>query len=368
MTNLKRATVVVAMSGGVDSSVAAGILKEQGYNLIGITIKTYNYEDIGIQNEHSCCSLEGINDARTVAAKLGFPHYVIDFTKEFYREVINYFIKDYLDGRTPNPCVICNRKIKWEALIKKAISLGADYIATGHYARVKFDEKRGRYILMRGVDASKDQSYALWGLTQESLSKTIFPLGELTKQEVRELAQKYGLKIAHKPESFEICFVPDNDYTKFLEKNVEGLSERVKNGDIVMDGKVIGKHRGYPFYTIGQRKGLGVALGYPVYVIGIDPERNIIEVGPEEKLYHNALVAGNINLISVDRIENGMRVVAKIRYSDEGSPAILDNYGDGKVLVKFEEPKRAITPGQSVVFYDGDVVVGGGIIEKAFDI
>jgi len=368
MRNSKEKTVVVAMSGGVDSSVAAGILKEQGYNLIGITIKTYNYEDIGVQNEHSCCSLEGINDARIVAAKLGFPHYVIDFTKEFYREVINYFIKEYLEGKTPNPCVICNRKIKWEALIRKALSLGADYIATGHYARIRFDEKSGRYILMRGVDASKDQSYALWGLTQESLSRTIFPLGELTKQEVRELAKKYGLKTANKPESFEICFVPENDYTKFLEENVEGLAEKVKGGDIVMNGKVIGKHRGYPFYTIGQRKGLGVAHGYPVYVIGIDPERNIIEVGSEEKLYHNALIAGNVNLISVDKIEDGMRVTAKIRYSDEGSPAILENYEGGKILVKFEKPKRAITPGQSVVFYDGDVVVGGGIIESVLDV
>lgn len=282
--------------------------------------------------------------------------------------MINYFIKEYLEGKTPNPCVICNRKIKWEALIRKALSLGADYIATGHYARIRFDEKSGRYILMRGVDASKDQSYALWGLTQESLSRTIFPLGELTKQEVRELAKKYGLKTANKPESFEICFVPENDYTKFLEENVEGLAEKVKGGDIVMNGKVIGKHRGYPFYTIGQRKGLGVALGYPVYVIGIDPERNIIEVGSEEKLYHNALIAGNVNLISVDKIEDGMRVTAKIRYSDEGSPAILENYEGGKILVKFEKPKRAITPGQSVVFYDGDVVVGGGIIESVLDV
>ena len=264
--------------------------------------------------------------------------------------------------------MICNCKIKWEALIRKALSLGADYIATGHYARIRFDEKSGRYILMRGVDASKDQSYALWGLTQESLSRTIFPLGELTKQEVRELAKKYGLKTANKPESFEICFVPENDYTKFLEENVEGLAEKVKGGDIVMNGKVIGKHRGYPFYTIGQRKGLGVALGYPVYVIGIDPERNIIEVGSEEKLYHNALIAGNVNLISVDKIEDGMRVTAKIRYSDEGSPAILENYEGGKILVKFEKPKRAITPGQSVVFYDGDVVVGGGIIESVLDV
>ncbi len=368
MRNPKDITVVVAMSGGVDSSVAAAILKEQGYNLIGITIKTYNYEDIGVQNEHSCCSLEGINDARMVATKIGFPHYVVDLTKEFHREVIDYFIKDYLAGRTPNPCVICNRKIKWEALIRKALSLGADYIATGHYARIKFDETRKRYILMRGIDTAKDQSYALWGLTQESLSRTIFPLGELTKKEVRELAKKYGLKIANKPESFEICFVPDNDYTRFLERNVEGLAEKVKGGDIVMDGKVIGKHRGYPFYTIGQRKGLGVALGYPVYVIGIDPVANLIEVGTEDKLYHNALIAGNVNLISVDRIEDGMRVVAKIRYSDEGSPAILKNYEEGKVLVHFERPKRAITPGQSVVFYDGDVVVGGGIIERAIDI
>jgi len=364
----KDATICVAMSGGVDSSVAALILKEMGYNLIGITIKTYNYEEIGIQNEHSCCSLEGINDARMVATKLGFPHYVVDLTKEFKNEVINYFIRDYLEGRTPNPCVMCNRKIKWEALIKKATSLGADFIATGHYARLNFDEKKGRYILMRGVDKSKDQSYALWGLTQESLSRTIFPLGELTKQEVREIAKKYNLKIANKPESFEICFVPDNDYVGFLLKNVNGLAEKVSGGDIVMDGKVVGKHKGYPFYTIGQRKGLGLALGYPVYVIGIHPETNTIEVGTEDKLYHNALVAGNVNLISVEKIEDGMRVVAKVRYLDEGSPATIENYRDGKIIVKFDKPKRAITPGQSVVFYDGDIVVGGGIIEEALDV
>jgi tRNA-specific 2-thiouridylase len=233
---------------------------------------------------------------------------------------------------------------------------------------LNFDEKKGRYILMRGVDKSKDQSYALWGLTQESLSRTIFPLGELTKQEVREIAKKYGLKIANKPESFEICFVPDNDYVGFLLKNVNGLAEKVSGGDIVMDGKVVGKHKGYPFYTIGQRKGLGLALGYPVYVIGIHPETNTIEVGTEDKLYHNALIAGNVNLISVEKIEDGMRVVAKVRYLDEGSPATLENYRDGKIIVKFDKPKRAITPGQSVVFYDGDIVVGGGIIEEAIDV
>ena len=363
-------TVAVAMSGGVDSAMAAILLKEKGYNVIGVTIKTYNYEDVGgnIKNEHSCCSLDGINDARAVAIQFGFPHYVFDLSKEFKKEIIEYFIKEYLAGRTPNPCVICNRKIKWEALIRKAKILGAEYIATGHYAKIFFDEKKHRFGIKKSKDKTKDQTYALWTLTQESLKRTLFPLGDFTKEEIRELARKYKLKIANKPESYEICFIPDNNYPRFLKENVPNLESKVEGGNIVMDGKVIGKHRGYPFYTIGQRKGLGVSLGFPVYVTKIDARTNTIEVGPKEKLYHNGLIAENVNLVSVDKIEDGMRVLARIRYSDPGSMAIIENYPGNKILVKFDEPKPAITPGQSVVFYDGDVLIGGGIIEKALDI
>jgi len=366
---MDRKTVVVGMSGGVDSAVAAALLVEQGYNVIGITIKTYNYEAVGgnIGNESSCCSLDGINDARNVAAQLGFPHYVLDFSKQFEREVITNFVDEYLSGRTPNPCVICNRKIKWEELLCKADGLGAEFVATGHYAKVRYDEATGRYILSRGVDRMKDQSYALWRLTQESLSRTIFPLAELTKPQVRDIAERLGLKIANKSESFEICFIPDNDHGRFLKERVAHLSEKVSGGDIVMDGKIIGKHEGFPFYTIGQRRGLGVAVGEPIYVTKIDARTNTIQVGTEEKLMHKELVARDVNFIKILDAGFRMSVVAKIRYKDEGSPATIELMDSNTVKVMFDKPKRAITPGQSVVFYDGDDVVGGGIIDRVLE-
>lgn len=369
MNNNKNITIVVGMSGGVDSSVAAALLVQQGYNVIGLTMKTYNYDDVGgnIGNESSCCSLDGINDARMVAAKLGFPHYVLDFTERFGEEVIDNFVEEYLNGRTPNPCVICNRKIKWEELIHKATGLGANFIATGHYARVRYDKVSGRYILSRGKDQSKDQSYALWGLTQHSLSKTIFPLAELTKSEVRELARKFGLRTANKAESYEICFIADNKYERFLKERVPSLSEQVEGGDIVMDGKVIGKHRGFPFYTIGQRRGIGVYLSEPVYVTKINAQTNTIEIARERDLLHRGLIAKNVNLIAVSELRDSCSVTAKIRYKDLGTPATLYNSADGKIKVLFDEPKRAITPGQSVVFYDGDDVVGGGVIETILE-
>lgn len=362
----KNVRVVVAMSGGVDSSVAAALLVEKGYDVVGITIKTYNYEEVGgnLLSDSSCCSLDGINDARLVAAKLGFPHYVLDFSQEFKKQVIDNFINEYLAGRTPNPCVICNRRIKWEELIRKANSLGADYIATGHFAKIRFDEKINRYILSRGKDIQKDQSYALWGLTQESLSKTIFPLAELSKQEVRELATKYGLNNATKGESFEICFIPDNNYERFLIEQNPVIFKKLSGGDLVLDGKIVGKHAGYPFYTIGQRKRLGVAIGEPVYVTKIDAETNTIYLGREEDLKHTELIAGNVNLISVPDLKQKTKVTAKIRYKDDGSPAYANEIENGKIKVEFENPKRAITPGQSVVLYDGDDVIAGGIIEK----
>ncbi|MEK6571338.1 MAG: tRNA 2-thiouridine(34) synthase MnmA, partial [Bacteroidota bacterium] len=301
-----------------------------------------------------------------VAAKLGFPHFVLDFSEQFGRNVIDNFVDEYLHGRTPNPCVICNRTIKWEEFIRKATALGANFIATGHYAKVRYDASCERYILSRGKDATKDQSYALWALTQHSLSKTMFPLGDLTKPEVRAYSERVGLRTAHKPESYEICFIADNDYERFLKERIPEL-ERVDGGDIVMNGKIVGKHRGFPFYTIGQRRGVGLATGQPVYVTKIHHENNLIEVGTVEELMHRALIARDVNLIKVDTLDGGLRVRAKIRYKDEGSPATVYLIGEGTVKVVYDEPKRAITPGQSVVFYDGADVVGGGVIDSIIE-
>ncbi len=367
----KNTTVVVGMSGGVDSSVAAALLVEQGYNVIGITIKTFNYDDVGGNNDNdkSCCSLDGINDARMVAAKLGFPHYVLDFSETFGAQVIDNFVEEYLNGRTPNPCVICNRKIKWEEMIRKSTKLGADFIATGHYARVRKDDTTHRYVIARGKDTHKDQSYALWGLTQDSLSKTMFPLSELTKPESRAIAERFGLRTAAKGESYEICFVTDNNYERFLKHRLPGLEKSVDGGDIVMDGKVIGKHRGFPFYTVGQRKGIGVALPEPIYVTSIDHKENVITVGHENELLHTTLVATKLNLVKYDNLHGGRRLNVKIRYKDTDEAAFVtqvEGNGDGEGIakVKFDTPKRAITPGQSVVFYEGDDVVGGAIIDS----
>jgi tRNA-uridine 2-sulfurtransferase len=358
--------VVVAMSGGVDSSVVAGILSEQGYDLVGITIKTYRYEDTGgnVGNESSCCSLDGINEARAVAATLGFPHYVLDFSEQFGREVIQDFVEEYLSGRTPNPCVICNRRIKWEELLRKATALGARSIATGHYARVRHDAVRGRYVVSKGEDRTKDQSYALWGLTQESLARTMFPLADWTKSEARAYGEKLGLIRPAKKESFEICFIPDNNYERFLKDQLPDLESTVGNGEIVLDGQVVGRHRGFPFYTVGQRKGLGVARPAPLYVTGIDPEKNRIEVGTKDRLYHRGLIARNVNLIKYADIRESLCVDARIRYKDAGGAAEIRACDDGRMRVVFDEKRRAITKGQSVVFYEGDDVVGGGIIDQ----
>jgi tRNA-specific 2-thiouridylase len=361
------AKVLLGMSGGLDSSVAAALLVAEGHDVIGMTIKTYKYEDVGGNKAHdtSCCSLDGINDARRVAAKLGFPHYVTDMTEEFGREVIGYFTDTYLAGQTPNPCVRCNREIKWAAMLRKADALGCEFIATGHYANLR--DENGRMILSRAADSAKDQTYALWSVRQEHLKRTMFPLQHYTKPEVRLMAERYGLGMEHKHESYEICFVTDNDYRRFLRETVPDIEEFATAGDFVLDGKTIGHHDGVPFYTIGQRKGLGLSVPShpaPLYVTGLDVVNNEVILGDDEDLLANELTAHSVNLIKYDALpEAGLCVRAKIRYKDEGAEAFVTPLPGNRFHVRFEEMRRAITPGQSVALYEGDDLVGGGIIE-----
>ncbi len=357
--------VIVAMSGGVDSSVAAAILHKKGYEVIGITMKTWGFMEVGgaPKHESGCCSLDAIFDAKNVAGKFGIPHYTVDFTKSFEKEVINNFVDEYLAGRTPNPCVVCNRKIKWEELLMKADHLDAKYIATGHYGYVEYDEENNRYMLKKGVDAKKDQSYALWGLTQESLSRTILPLGEFTKEEIRIMAEEFDLKTANKPDSQEICFVADNNYERFLRERIPDVIDNIEQGDLVYKDKNIGQHRGIPFYTIGQRKGLGVALGKPVYVKKIDKENNIIEIGDKEDIQEYITNVTDLNYLSVDNLEKGSLVYAKIRYNDKATEAIVTESSADRIQIKFTSPKNAVTPGQSCVIYnENGYVLAGGII------
>jgi tRNA-specific 2-thiouridylase len=359
--------VVVGMSGGVDSSVTACLLAEQGYDVIGITMKTWDYDMAGLakssKKETGCCSLESINDARSVAVANGFLHYTVDFRGEFGDAVIDYFKDEYLHGRTPNPCVMCNTKVKWDSLLRRAEMLGADYIATGHYAKVRFEN--GRYKLAKGLDANKDQSYVLWGISQEALAKTLFPLADLTKPQVRDLARKFGLKVADKGESYEICFIPDNDYERFLKETVPNLETEVAGGKIIDNaGDVIGEHRGFPFYTIGQRKGLGLTTPEPVFVTEIDYKTNTIKVGADAELLHTMLVATQVNFIAIEKLTEPIRCTAKIRYKDTPALCTISPSTDGSVTLRFDEPKRAITPGQAVVFYDGNDVLGGGFIQS----
>ena len=358
-------TVVVAMSGGVDSSVAAALLKEQGYNLIGITMKTWGFDDFP-EKDSGCCSLETIYSAKNVAHNLGFPHYTLDFTEKFNDIVISNFISEYLKGNTPNPCVLCNKAIKWGALLEKAESLGADYIATGHYAKVNYNENYKRFIVSAANDNQKDQSYALWRVSQYALSKTLFPLSNYTKSEIRNIAREMGLKPADTPDSQEICFVPNDDYRELIQIRLPELSEKLSGGDILYHDKKIGTHKGYPYYTIGQRRGLNVAIGKKIYVSGTDPEKNIVTVDDESGLFHSGFTAKEINLMMFDKLESPIKAKVKIRYNDKGSEALIEQTGEDLVKVTFDSPQKAITPGQSAVFYTGNDLIGGGIIDKVF--
>jgi tRNA-specific 2-thiouridylase len=361
----KHGKILVAMSGGVDSSVAAMMLHEEGYEVIGITMKTWDYASSGAsKKETGCCSLDSINDARSLAVKFGFPHFILDIRNEFGEFIIDNFVDEYIAGRTPNPCVLCNTHIKWEALLKRADKLECEFIATGHYAQHRLENER--YVISKGLDNSKDQSYVLWGLSQESLSRTRFPLGGYRKSEIREMASSSGfIDLANKSESYEICFVPDNDYRSFLRHRVPGLEDRVSGGNFVLsDGTVVGKHRGYPFYTVGQRKGLEIALGKPVFVLDIQPETNTVVLGEKEELSKQMMRVRGINLSKYAELPEDFVALTKIRYKHEGTMSVLNQLPDGEMHVDFLEPVGGVAPGQSAVFYEGDDLVGGGFIKK----
>ena len=357
----------MAMSGGIDSTVAALMLHKEGYEVVGITMKTWDYATSGGtsgKKETGCCNIDSFNDARMAAVQHGIPHFILDIRDEFGDFVIENFVEEYIAGRTPNPCVMCNTHIKWRALLKRADALGCDYIATGHYAQVH-QHTNGRYFISKGLDDNKDQSYALWGLQQDLLSRTLLPLGTYTKPAIRQMAHDFGYpELAKKSESYEICFVPDNDYRGFLKRRVPGLEAEVAGGQFVdQEGNILGTHKGYPFYTVGQRKGLDIALGKPAYVTEINPDTNTVVLGDETDLQKSTMTVTGLNWLKYPGLEEDMDVVTKIRYKDAGAPSTISRDGMS-VHVHFPSSVRGVAPGQSAVFYEGDHVIGGGIISR----
>ncbi len=361
----KKGRILVAMSGGIDSSVAAMMLHDEGYEVIGVTMKTWDYATSGGKRKTTgCCSLDDINDARNLAVDRGFHHFILDIREEFGDFIIDNFVDEYLAGRTPNPCIMCNTHIKWDALLRRADQLDCEFIATGHYANQR--EENGRQVISKGLDENKDQSYVLWGLSQEALARTVFPLGKFTKPAIRQMAFDHGFEeLARKNESYEICFVPDNDYRGFLNRRVDGLEDRMSGGKFVdKDGKVLGEHRGYPYYTIGQRKGLGMAFGEPMFVTRIDPTTNTVVLGREEDLEGKSMLVRNVNLQKYASLEDGKEALTKIRYKDKGAMSQVFNEPDGRIRIEFAHNVSAIAPGQSAVMYEGNDVIGGGFISR----
>lgn len=358
--NKDKIKVVVGMSGGVDSSVAAYLLREQGYDVVGVTMQIWQDGEQASGGDEGCCGLSAVEDARKVAWELGIPHYVMNFKKEFKDHVIDYFVEEYTNGRTPNPCIACNRHVKWESLLKRSLDIGAQYIATGHYARIH-RLADGRYTLRQSVTAQKDQTYALYSLTQNQLAHTLMPVGEYSKDQIRRIAEEISLKVADKPDSQEICFIPDHDYAGFIGRYSD---RQLPEGNFVdREGRVLGRHKGITHYTVGQRKGLNLSMGRPVFVVEIRRETNEVVIGEAEDVFSDRLTCGNLNWMSVDGLHGReMEVTAKIRYSHKGARCIIREMGPDLAECRFEEPQRAITPGQAVVFYDNDYVVGGGVI------